>query len=76
MEIKPGQIYKHFKGDTYKIITVAKHTENNEELLVVYERLTDLNHSGWRIWARPEKMFLEIIEKDDYKGPRFEYLGE
>ena len=71
--IKPGQIYKHYKGDLYKIITLAKHTES-EELLVVYERQTDINHDGWRIWARPESMFLEEIKKDDYNGPRFEYI--
>jgi hypothetical protein len=74
MEIKPGQIYKHYKGDLYKIITLAKHTENDEQDLVVYERQTDLNHDGWRIWARPTTMFFEEIEKDGYKGPRFEYI--
>ena len=74
-EIKPGQIYKHFKGDLYKIITLAKHTES-EMMLVVYERQTDSVHNGWKIWARPESMFLEMIEKDDYKGPRFEYVRD
>ncbi|MDE2031008.1 MAG: DUF1653 domain-containing protein [Patescibacteria group bacterium] len=74
-EIKPGQIYRHFKGDLYKVITLAKHTEN-EELLVVYERQTDTVHSGWRVWARPESMFLEKVDKDGYKGPRFEYIGD
>jgi hypothetical protein len=75
MEIKPGQIYKHFKGDTYKIISLAKHTET-EELMVVYERQTDTAHTGWRVWARPETMFFEHVEKDGYIGPRFEYIGE
>lgn len=74
MEIKPNQIWKHYKGDTYKIITLAKHTET-EEMMVVYERQTDIVHSGFRIWARPMSMFLDIIDKDDYKGPRFEYIS-
>lgn len=75
MEIKPGQIWKHYKGDTYKIITLSKHTET-EESLIVYERLTDIAHTGWRVWARPENMFFDHIEKEDYSGPRFEYIGE
>lgn len=74
MEIKPGQLYKHYKGDTYKIIAIAKHSETEEEL-VIYERQTDLIHTGYRIWARPIKMFLKDIEVENYKGPRFEYLG-
>ena len=73
MEIKPGQIYKHYKGDLYKIITLAKHTESEDDL-VVYERITDINHDGWRIWARPISMFTDIIEKDSYNGTRFEYI--
>lgn len=72
--IKPGQIYKHYKGDTYKIITLAKHSETRE-WLVVYERQTDIIHQDWRIWARPLKMFIENVEVDGYKGPRFEYIG-
>ena len=74
-EIKPGQIYKHYKGDIYKIITVAKNSENKEETFVVYERQTDIIHNGWRVWARPIEMFNENVETENYKGPRFEYLG-
>lgn len=73
--IEPGQIYKHYKGDTYKILTLAKNTET-EELLVVYERQSDIIHSGWKIWARPIAMFLENIEIEGYHGPRFEYISE
>jgi hypothetical protein len=73
-DIKPGQLYKHYKGDTYKILALAKHTET-EELLVVYERQTDITHTGWRIWVRPASMFGDIIDSPQFKGPRFEYLG-
>lgn len=75
MEIKPGQLYKHYKGDTYKIITLAKHSETGE-FLIVYERQTDIVHTGWRIYARPEGMFFDHIEIDGYSGPRFEYIEE
>lgn len=73
--IKPGQIYKHYKGDTYKIITLAKNTET-EELLVIYERQSDIVHTGWKVWARPISMFLENIEVEGYSGQRFEYISE
>lgn len=74
-KIKPGQLYKHYKGDTYKIITLAKHSEN-QEWLVVYERLTTIAHNGWAIYARPVNMFLEDVEVPEfnYKGPRFKYI--
>ncbi len=72
--IKPGQIYKHYKGDTYKIITLAKHSETRE-WMVVYERQTDIVHDGWKINARPLDMFMEFVEKDGHKVPRFEYIS-
>ncbi len=74
-KVKPGQLYKHCKGDTYKIITVAKDTET-EQWVVVYERQTDIVHTGWKIWVRSLSMFLEEVELDGKKVPRFEYIGE
>ncbi len=74
-KIKAGQIYKHYKGDSYKIISLAKSSET-EEWMVVYERITDITHNGWKVWARPLAMFLDHIDKSDYKGPRFEYISE
>ena len=60
--------YKHFKGNVYEVIAVAKHTEKEEEL-VIYER-------KGRVWARPKLMFLENIVQSEYKGPRFTYMGD
>ena len=75
-KVKPGQIYKHYKGDTYKIVTLAKHSET-KEWLVVYHRETNKVHNGeWKIYARPLEMFLENVEVEGYSGPRFEYIGE
>ena len=44
--------------------------------MIVYERLTDTVHSGYKIWARPQAMFFDHVEKDGYSGPRFEYVSE
>ncbi len=74
-KIKPGQIYKHYKGDTYKIITLAKHSETRE-WMVVYERQTDIVHNGWKMQVRPLDMFMEDVDVSEYnyKGPRFQYI--
>ena len=70
--IKPGR-YRHYKGNEYRVIAVVKHSETLEEL-VLYEALYDNPES--KLWARPLTMFVETIEIDRKKIPRFEYLGE
>ena len=72
MEIKIGR-YKHFKGHEIKVICVAKHTETEEDM-VVYEHLGHNEKS--KMWVRPAKMFLEQVNREGYKGPRFAWLGE
>jgi len=74
-EIKPGK-YKHFKGNFYKVMGVARHSETMEEF-VVYMALYDIPEYGKNsLWIRPKKMFLETIERDSKKIKRFEYIGE
>jgi len=68
MELKLG-IYRHFKGNEYKVIGIAKHSETQEEL-VVYQAL----YGEHGLWVRPLKMFTEEVEKDGYKGPRFVWV--
>ena len=67
--IKLGR-YKHYKGNEYEVIGVAKHSETLEEL-VIYKTL-DVE----QIWARPLKMFTEEVEVEGKKIPRFEYVGK
>lgn len=70
-KVKLGK-YKHFKGHTVEVIGVAKNSENLDEEFVVYKH----EHKGHNLWVRPISMFLENVERDGYKGPRFEYIGE
>ncbi|MFA6006202.1 MAG: DUF1653 domain-containing protein [Candidatus Paceibacterota bacterium] len=71
-EVKKG-LYKHFKGGKYFVKDIAKHSESLEEF-VVYEHLEEPNKGS--IWVRPLAMFLENVDKPDYKGPRFVYIGD
>ena len=66
-EVKPGK-WKHFKGEIYEVIGVAKHSETLEEM-VVYK------HDG-ELWVRPKNMFLETIERDGKRMKRFEFVEE
>ena len=68
MDIKLGK-YKHFKGNEYRVITIAKHSETLEPM-VVYQAL----YGEQGIWVRPAAMWNEIVEKDGYTGPRFQYI--
>ncbi|NOU19180.1 MAG: DUF1653 domain-containing protein [Bacteroidales bacterium] len=70
MKVKKG-IYKHFKGHTYKVIGIGRHSESLEEF-VVYINTEDEND----IWLRPEKMFLENVTKDGETFPRFQFIKE
>jgi len=72
-EVKLGR-YKHYKGNYYEIIGVARHSETLEEL-VVYRALYDSEEFGKNaIWVRPKKMFLETVKIDDEEVPRFKFI--
>ena len=69
--IKIGGIYCHFKGNRYKVLHLAKHSETEEEL-VVYQAL----YGELGIWVRPLAMFCEEIEWDGRRMQRFTLLEE
>jgi hypothetical protein len=71
MTLKLGK-YKHYKGKQYEVIGIARHSETLEEL-VVYRALYQVD--GENLWVRPMKMFLEEVEIEGKKMPRFEFLG-
>ena len=72
-QIKVGK-YRHFKGHLCNVVGVAKHSEDEGREFVVYEHPRD--DGKMQLWARPKDMFLEEVEIQGKKVPRFEYLGE
>ncbi len=69
-DLKPG-VYRHFKGNHYRLLYVARHSETLEPL-VVYQQLYGEN--GY--WVRPAAMWNELVERDGVKQPRFAWVGE
>lgn len=68
--IKPGR-YRHFKGNEYRVLCMAKHSETLE-LMVVYQAL----YGEKGIWVRPASMWNETVERDGKTFRRFTYIGE
>lgn len=70
MDLKPG-IYRHFKGNLYQLLAVATHSETQEPM-VVYRAL----YGARGLWVRPAAMWQEMVDRDGYHGPRFQYVGQ
>ena len=64
--------YRHYSGKEYSLVGIAKHSENHEDL-VVYRPLYDNDVS--QLWVRPLAMFIEEVEINGKKVPRFAYIG-
>lgn len=68
-DIRPG-IYRHFKGNEYEVLFLARHSETEEEM-VVYRAL----YGEGGIWVRPASMWSETVERDGERFERFRYIG-
>lgn len=66
--VVPGEIWRHYKGNDYRIIAVSCHTEDLS-WYVVYEALYE--NSVSKIWHRPLNMFLESLEVNGEIVKRF-----
>jgi hypothetical protein len=61
----PG-LYRHYKGNLYTVLGVARHSETGEEF-VVYRP----EYGERQLWVRPRAMFLENVTVDGAVVPRF-----
>ena len=67
--ISPGR-YRHYKGNEYLVLGIARHSETDQEL-VVYRQ----DYGDHRLWVRPKQMFLESVQIGCRAVPRFRYAG-
>ena len=63
--------WRHFKGNEYRVIGTALHSETMEPM-VVYQAL--YGESG--LWVRPAAMWNETVERDGQRIPRFTFIGD
>jgi hypothetical protein len=68
-DIRPGR-YRHYKGNEYTVIGVARHSETLEQLVVYRQEYGDRG-----LWVRPAAMFAETVVVSGQAMRRFEPLG-
>lgn len=69
-EIVKGK-YRHYKGNEYEVLYIARHSETLEPM-VVYRAL----YGDFGVWVRPASMWNEYVEKDGVKLRRFTRIDE
>ena len=70
MRPRPG-IYRHFKGNLYRLVAIARHSETLEEM-AVYQAL----YGDRGFWVRPASMWSETVLQDGRPVPRFAWIAE
>ena len=71
MDIVVGGKYKHYKGNFYKIIDCARHSETLEEMVIYQQQYGDFS-----LWVRPRSMFLENVVVNGQEVPRFMFIKD
>ena len=64
------EYYRHFKGNVYRVLHIAKHSETLEDMIVYQAMYGDRG-----IWVRPKAMFDEIIEREGKTFRRFSLIS-
>lgn len=67
----PTGRYRHYKGQDYEVMGIARHSET-EEKLVVYRCL----YGDYSLWVRPLSMFRETVDVAGEQVPRFAFVGD
>lgn len=76
-EIKVGAKHKHYKGNLYEVIAIAKDSEDPQKELVVYKALYNSSEFGKnQVWVRSKEDFLGKVTKNEKTFFRFEEVTE
>lgn len=68
---RPNEIYRHFKGNCYRIMTLATETETRQTL-VVYQAL----YGDYQMYARELSMFMSPVDKEKYPDVKQQWRFE
>ncbi len=71
MEIKIGEKYRHYKGNEYQVLAIARHSETDENM-VVYKAL----YGEGQVWVRPLTMWHETVIVGDEQVLRFQLINK
>lgn len=71
MRLKPGDVVRHFKGNQYEILYIARDSETTKEV-VVYRAL----YGDRGVWVRPLDMFLSPVDREKYPDVQQTYRFE
>ena len=69
--VRIGGKYRHFKGNEYEVLHVAKHSEDLQPM-VVYRAL----YGDGDVWVRPLSMFTDTVTREGKTMPRFEEITD
>lgn len=67
--------YKHFKGHEYEVVTLARDCDSLSDVVVYRGLYVDPRFGNYPVWVRPLDNFLETVEHEGKRVPRFEYIG-
>lgn len=68
-KVEAGQIYRHFKGNTVKVLCVGQDSEHPGQYNVVYECSNG-------VWCRPYGMFVSEVDHKKYPDVKQKYRFE